>query len=169
MDCMISRSLGSGTAFQRCSTISVMVASVTWGMVILLISLSAIAGAGRCPGARDSSSDSRIGHGGAVGPADTRHYIDRELGGLGRILRASVGRGGAVFGGGALFQFDAADLPRQLNVIAAGRELRALHRQRTDRHQRRAVEILEHEQSSAPVREIEVANDAADLEAIMWL
>ena len=92
-----------------------------------------------------------------------------ELTRSGSILGAGIAGGGTVFGCGVLLELDAADFPRQFSVVACTRKIRALHGERSDRHQRCAIEILEHEQAAAPVGQIEVADHTADLEAVMWI
>src|SRR2546423_4496234 len=92
-----------------------------------------------------------------------------ELTRSGSILGAGIAGGGTVFGCGVLLELDAADFPRQFSVVACTRKFRALHGERSDRHQRRAIEILEHEQAAAPVGQIEVADHTADLEAALWI
>src|SRR5258708_39896672 len=85
------------------------------------------------------------------------------------VLRPRIGGRGAVLGRGLLLQLDAEYPARKLDVIAGPGEFGTLHGQRADRHQGRTVEVLEHEQSAAPIGKIEIADDTADFQPVMRL
>src|SRR5690242_1385347 len=86
-----------------------------------------------------------------------------------RILRLGVVRDPGVLRGLLLRYLDAGDLAGEGGEWAGARELGALEGERQQRLQRRAVEVLEHVEPAAPVGQVEVADHAGELDAVVRL
>src|SRR5215471_2718879 len=86
-----------------------------------------------------------------------------------RILRLGVVGDPGVLGCLVLRHLDACDLAREGGEWAGARELGPLEGEREQRLQRRAVEVLEHVEPAAPVGQVEVADDAGELDAVVGL
>src|SRR5262245_48398507 len=85
------------------------------------------------------------------------------------LLHLGVGGGGLVFARAISPDLEADGVTGEGGERSRATELRALHGQRQQRLQRGAVEILEHVEPAAPVGEVEVADDAGDLDAVIRL
>ena len=85
------------------------------------------------------------------------------------ILRLGVVGDGLVFRHLLARLGEADDLAGKRRERPGAGEFGPFHRQRQQGLQRRAVEVLEHEQAAAPVGEVEIADDAGDLDAVIGL
>src|SRR5262245_53918676 len=83
------------------------------------------------------------------------------------ILGLGVSGGGLVLARAISPDLQADGVTGEGGERSGAAELRALHGQRQQRLQRRAVENLEHVEPPAPVGEVEVADDAGDLDAVI--
>src|SRR5262249_38472861 len=83
------------------------------------------------------------------------------------VLRLGVGGGRLVFARAISPGIEADGVTGEGGERSGAAELRALHGQREQRLQRGAVEILEHVEPPAPVGQIEIADDARDLHAVI--
>src|SRR4029453_7054090 len=88
---------------------------------------------------------------------------------LGAILRLGVSGGAGVFARAIAPDLEPDGVTGEGGQRSGATELRALHGQRQQRLQRGAVEILEHVEPPAPVGQVEVADDAGDLDAVIRL
>src|SRR5215471_17058820 len=86
-----------------------------------------------------------------------------------RILRLGVVRDPGVLRGLRLRYLDAGDLAGEGGEWAGARELGPLEGEREQGLQRGAVEVLEHVEPAAPVGQVEVADDAGELDAVVGL
>src|SRR3569623_1899900 len=87
----------------------------------------------------------------------------------GRILRLGVVGDALVFGHLFAWLGEADDLAGECCDLTASRDFGAFQRQRLKCLERGTVEVLEHEEPAAPVGEIEIADDARDLDPVIGL